>query len=278
MIGRIADLFRSKREDHAGALGVQSILHNARVEDVIEDPFPHLVIQEALDPALYERLASEFPSDDILTMGKNPGNNKKHFFGARAALTDDRISPLWRNFFEYHVSGHFYREVVRLFDRQIRRLYPDLPARLKKDLKRLRTGVRRADLSAEAFTDCQFAINSPVSENSSTVRGPHLDGPDTLYQCMLYFRDERDTAGGDLELYRFKEGADLSAVGPKAIDPALVSRVKTVAYEKNTMIVFLNSPRSLHGVSYRSVTPFTRRYVGILCDFPMKIFPRRLTN
>ena len=278
MIGNIARLLRPWPRHPATTLGVQSILHKADARNVVEDPFPHLVIREALDPALYERLASEFPADELLTMGKHPGNNKKHFFGASAALTDERISLLWRNFFKYHVSGYFYREVLKLFDRHIRRLYPDLPARLKKEPKRLRTGVRRLDLSAEAFMDCQFAINSPVLESSSTVRGPHLDGPDTLYQCMLYFRDERDSAGGDLELYRFKEGVDLSPVGPKAIDPALVSRVKTVAYEKNTLIVFLNSPRSLHGVSHRSVTPFTRRYVGILCDFPFKIFPRRLTN
>ena len=266
-----------KSQDHALALGVQSILNKARAKEIVREPFPHLVIRDALDLKLYERLAAEFPSDETMMRGKQAGNNKKHFYGACAVLTDEKISPLWRNFFKFHVSNHFYQEMLTLFGRQIRELHPELETRLKKKMKNLRTGVRRADLSAEAFMDCQFAINSAVLENSSTVRGPHLDGPDTLYQCMLYFRDERDRAGGDLEFYRFKEGIDLSTISPKAIDPSLVSKMVTIPYEKNTLIVFLNSQRSLHGVSHRAVTPFTRRYVGILCDLPMKIFPRRIS-
>lgn len=242
------NIFRTKHP--AAALGVQSLLKKARSADVVTDPFPHLVIRQALDTSLYERLAAEFPSDEIMMKGKTPGNNKKHFYGACSVLTDERISPAWRNFFKYHVSNHFYQEILRLFNRPVRERFPELERRLGKKLKRLRTGIRRMDESvAEALLDCQFGINSPVLDQSSTVRGPHIDGPDTLYQCMLYFREEHDNAGGDLELYRFKDGIDLSTITPKAIDSSLVSKAATVPYEKNTLIVFLNSPRSLHGVS-----------------------------
>ena len=262
----------------AASLGVQSVLHKARQADIVRDPFPHIVIPNALDPALYSRLEAEFPSDEAMLQGRPAGNNVKHFYGSCEVLKDERISPLWRNFFQYHTSARFYREMLGLFGADIRTLHPKLEKRMNKKLKDLKVGVRRMDPSAEAIMECQFGINSPVLENPSSVRGPHIDGPDTLYQCMLYFRREDDRADGNLELYRFNEGADLSAATPKAIDPDLVSRAATVPYEKNMLIVFLNSPRSLHGVSPRGVTALTRRYVGILCDLPLKIFPRQLSR
>lgn len=254
------------------APAVQSVLHKARKADIVKDPFPHLVIPNALDPDLYARLEAEFPANGVIQKdGKEAGDNKKHFYGAAKALSDGRVSALWKDFFNFHLSERFYREVLSLFDEEIQALYPDLESRLKKPLKELKTGIRRLNSSAEALLDCQFAINTPVSEPSS-VRGPHLDGPQTLYQCLLYFRNDREAAGGDLELYRFKEGVDLSTITPKAVDPSLVSKAAAVPYEKNTLIAFLNSPRSLHGVSPRAATPLTRRYFNALCDLKTDVY------
>ena len=252
---------------------IPSVLGKARAADIVREPFPHLVIHEALDSDFYEKLAAEFPRDEIVMReGKKDRGNQKHFYGAAKALADERVSVLWKDFFRHHLSDGFYGEMLELFDREIRWLYPDLEDRLNKELKDLKTGLRRSDMSAEAMLDCQFAINTPVLEPSS-VRGPHLDGAQTFYQCLLYFRDDRDDAGGDLELYRFKEGVDLSAVTPKAIEKNLVSKAVTVPYRKNTLIAFLNSPRSLHGVSPRAATPFTRRYFNALCDLTTDLYP-----
>ena len=251
---------------------IPSVLGKARSSDIVREPFPHLVIHEALDSDFYERLAAEFPRDEVvLREGKKDRGNQKHFYGAAKALADARVSELWKDFFRYHLSDVFYGEMLEIFGREIRLLYPDLEHRLNKRLQDLRTGIRRSDLSAEAMLDCQFAINTPVLEPSS-VRGPHLDGAQTLYQCLLYFREDRDDAGGDLELYRFKEGADLSTVTPKAIDKSLVQKAAAVPYRKNTLIAFLNSPRSLHGVSPRAATPFTRRYFNALCDLKTDLY------
>ncbi len=252
--------------------GTQSFFHKARSADIAKEPFPHLVIRNALDPALYERLAAEFPPDEVIMKGKPAGNNNKHFYGAAKVLRDERVSPLWKDFFKAHLTRGFYQEAVALFADEILALYPDLETRLKKNIKDLRTGIRHFDSLAEAALDCQFAINSPVLERSSAVRGPHLDGADTLYQGLLYFRDERDDAGGDLEFYRFKEGVDLSGVNPRSIDGGFVSKAATVRYEKNTLVAFLNSKESLHGVSPRAVTSHTRRYFNVLCDLPIPLY------
>jgi len=249
----------------------QSLLKKARASEIVREPFPHLVIRDALDPALYDRLEREFPADETVMGGKPAGSNKKYFYGASKVLADERISPLWKGFFRTHLSGEFYRQAIELFRKEIFALYPDIESKLGKRLEELATGVRRLDVSAEAWMDCQFAINSPVAERSS-VRGPHLDGADTLFQCLLYFRDPRDQAGGDLELFRFKKGVPTTALEAKSIDPRYVEKAASVPYEKNTLIVFLNSPFSLHGVSPRDVTTHTRRYADVLCDLPIRLF------
>lgn len=253
----------------------QSVLSKARSADVVMEPFPHVVIRNALDPALYEKLAAEFPADEVVMNGKLLKSNAKYFYGAAKALADDRISPLWKDFFRTHASDDFYREAVALFGSAIKALYPDLEIRLKKKTADLRTGIRRRDASAEAAMDCQFAINSPVTERVSSVRGPHVDGAKTLFQGLLYFKDTGDEAGGNLELYRFREGVDPSSLELSAVDPALVEKAASVVYEKNTLIFFLNSIRSLHGVSPRAVTPRTRRYFNVLCDLPVELFQSR---
>ena len=54
--------------------------------------------------------------------------------------------------------------------------------------------------------DCQFSINSAVTEVSS-VRGPHLDSPNKLFAGLFYMRQQGDTStGGELDFYRLKNG------------------------------------------------------------------------
>ena len=40
------------------------------------------------------------------------------------------------------------------------------------------------DVSADVALDCRFVINNPVRE-ASFMRGPHLDGPYTLFVALL---------------------------------------------------------------------------------------------
>ena len=94
-------------------------------------------------------------------------------------------------------------------------------------------------------------------------------------------RDDADRAtGGDLEI--------LQCSSPKATFPDQPTirvdelpmelgsdRVKThsiARYEANTLVVFLNSARSIHAVSPRSPTSVPRRHINFSCDLPFDLF------
>ena len=249
------------------------LLARARSMTLETDPFPHLLIDDALDAESYSMLASQFPSVDVVNRrGRRVRNNHLYLLSAADVATHPAISPAWKAFFRYPVSVDFWRDVLPLIKSQLLTINPGLESLASRSLEDFRVGERRKD---EAFTgeislDCQFGVNSPVTR-ASTVRSPHLDRPTKLFNALLYCRaPEDDTPGGGLILYRttgplaYSEG---SSIMPTRVVPA-----KRIAYRANRLVLFLNSPWSVHGVEPRPVTPHVRRYINFLCEFRQPLF------
>jgi len=215
------------------------------------DPFPHLVVPDALPTDLYEELERSYPA---LADVAGPGplaNNRLYKLAAAEVVASPRIAPLWREFFAYHTSAEFFRRIHALWDDVMAALHPGI-----------RDAFGKAP-EADVALDCQFGMNSPVTTPSS-VRGPHLDNPAKLFAALLYFRQADDSStGGELELYRVKPGQRPVARGSR-VKPETVEVAERVAYAPNTLVMWLNSPLAIHGVSPRSVTPVPRRYINFL--------------
>ena len=47
---------------------------------------------------------------------------------------------------------------------------------------------------------------------------------------------------------------------------------RTIRYAQNTVVFFLDSPYSIHGVSLREATQYTCLHVNFLGEFPFPIF------
>ncbi len=251
---------------------MKSILHRASRADVVHDPFPHLVLEEALEPELYEQLAREFPAAEIVLDGRRPESNRYYRYAAHDVLGDSRISPRWREFMTCHTSRSFYAEVIALFGDSIRQLHPTLEPRLGKKLEELDTGVRFADGARDISLECQFTYNAPVTETSRSI-GPHIDRPVSLFAALLYFRlDEDDSTGGELELYRLKGSRPVFARDSQRVPDHLVETRATVPYGKNNLIFFLQSRDSLHGVTPRSATALPRIYINSVGELPFEAF------
>jgi len=245
-----------------------NVLGRASRADVITDPFPHLVIRNALREDVYERLASEFPNISVIAGDATPEDNKYYFLGAAEARVRREVSPLWKEFMAYHTSAAFFAEVIALFGNHIRTMHPHLELAFGKRLEEFTACARDTDAerTVDAQMECQL-VSCTTALRRATPKGPHVDREVALYAGLLYFRvDGDDSTGGDLEIQRFK-GVPRFEAGTNEIPNDRVETVDTVRYEKNTLVFFIHSAHSLHAVSARSVTPYPRRHVNFVTEF-----------
>lgn len=246
-----------------------TVLAKADPGAVASDPFPHLVIREALDPELYEELAACRPGyADVAGPPPHPSNRR---IPCSAWLFQQlpHLPEPWARFTARHTRPDILARVSKLFrdhwPAQLPRTFPSDPARY---------GLfgRDGHDAHDLLVDARLEVNSPVLEEPSTHRGPHLDTPNRLFSMLFYLRDPADdSVGGDLVLYRWT-GPRPAETDVFALDDALVEPMKTVPYAPNTLVVFPNSPDALHGVSPRHPTPHERAYVFITAEVEKDLF------
>src|SRR5262249_50282038 len=98
----------------------------AGIGRVAAQPYPHVMLPEALAPALYAELEQSFPSlETILAGRKADAENAAVRLSAADVLANDKISSLWRDFFAFHGSADFWTAIVRVFGEEMRRAYPE---------------------------------------------------------------------------------------------------------------------------------------------------------
>ena len=214
----------------------------AKVGEVIRDPFPYVVIKDALQN--YRELAESRPK---IT---GTGENKRIDMPSLEVLAS--TNKPWVEFVGYHTSVLFLDEIRALFGFS----FP------------YSAGPRGR--SYELGMECQPGINTPLTK-PARVRGPHLDNPRELYGGMLYMRlAEDDSTGGDLQIYRW--------IKPKRFYGKLecfdedVEVVAQVPYEANVFVLFMNSIDAVHGVSVRSPSQHPRLLVNVAADFKRPLF------
>ncbi len=246
---------------------MKSVLHRATRADIVREPFPHVVIDAALEPEVYAELVRTLPSVEVLLAGRPLENNINYHTPATALLTRAEFAPVWRELAAVHTSPAFFAEVMSLFGDVIRELHPHVALDGS-------TGVRdrtSTEPPPPFALDCQIAWTSPVTVPSTSNRC-HVDREVALYAGLLYMRPPHDRVpGGDLALYRFR-GAERAYDDLRFVDERLVEPVKVVPYAANRLVFFIHSPVALHGVTPRQPTPLPRLHVNFLAEQPAKVF------
>lgn len=239
---------------------VQSVLAKAKGKPLTAEPFPHIVIPDALEASYYEKLVAEFPSIQTINV-KNKAlvNNTDCFMGAADVFRSDGVSSAWKEFFRYHTSPAFLKEALALTGDAATKLHPHLKPVLA-DVSDEQVIVADSGDKGAFHMQCQFGINSPVVSESS-VRTAHIDKPMKIYNALLYCRaDDDDSEGGDLILYKFSKQPGFT--GNRTAMPGRITEVASVPYRKNMLVLFLNSVGSVHGVRPRKPTRHVRRYIN----------------
>src|SRR5262249_17573323 len=229
-----------------------SLLAELGPESVVTDPFPHVVVRGALDDAHADRLLAAYPPIATITRATASEGNERFDYSAADSLRDPELADEWRSFVRGHTSTAFAHRLFEIFAEHL----PDAVRATPHRSGWPRAGIRGVDGKdvTDVLLDAQISVNTPV-RTLSTVKGPHVDRPVALFAGLYYLRSPDDTStGGDLEIYRAVGPDTFTSFDGQHVPDDAVEVVETVEYAHNTLVVFLNSLRSLHGVTPRSVT------------------------
>ena len=173
--------------------------------EVVEDPYAHLVVDQALPAEIAGTILDEMPPIEVLSQGLPLGSNRRFYLPTEKALADPRISNEWKA-----AIGAVNDAPQGLLDwvtgnlgSHILAAYPDFEARFGpldglKAVPRAQPNRRRNEVGFDA----QIVVNSPALSEGTSVRGPHLDRPDKLISALLYLRSEDDNStGADLQMF-----------------------------------------------------------------------------
>ncbi len=253
-----------------------SVLRKARAADVVVDPFPHLVIHDALPQPLCDALIDAYPPLETLGIDGRD-NNSRWSVTAWEAQQREGIARVWKEFVAYHASPAFFDELVTLFGEHVVRQYPHVFPDLAT-LRAQRLGIRDRDTMTDhdLLLDAQISGNTPVRDASS-VKTIHIDSEHKLFTGLLYLRTPNDdSTGGNLNIMRFR--GDLTrAERARRFDGMFVADAKTqyvstVPYQRNTLLMFVNGVDALHGVTVRQPTQHLRLFLNLVCESRVQLF------
>jgi hypothetical protein len=259
--------------DHCVTTTGRTLLSGVSSAQLQREPFPHIVVRDALDGALCDALVAQYPPLSRITGRTRWASNQRFSYSASHSLNDAELPDVWRDLVRQHTSQTFLDQVLALLAPAVQTHYPDFEARFG-EIQDLRAGVRRIDdfTTADVLLDAQICVNTPVMGRASSVRKGHVDRLDKLFAGLFYLRDPEDTsAGGDLELYRFRPGGE-RRFNDKYIDDRWIETAATVAYERNVFVLFLNGPWALHGVTPRSPSQTPRLFLNLVGEIPGRLF------
>tara|TARA_X000000950_G_scaffold243081_1_gene297898 strand:- start:794 stop:1555 length:762 start_codon:yes stop_codon:yes gene_type:complete len=243
-----------------------SVLQNKSKMTFNFDTFPYLIIDDALPINLYDKLKSKFPSNNKIIGQNEYKENYAYRYNASMSLNDPEISIEWKEFIKYHTSFNFINDFYDVFGESIKKIYKVEKEKLFNENS---IGVRFQKQS-HFNLDCQFVINTPTSGETSVIE-PHLDNPIEFYAALLYMKDDDDESeGGNLTTYAFKDKP--SFYGKSRVREDKINLLEEIEYKKNRLVMFLNSPYSLHGVTKRSKTNSYRKYINIIGEFNFELF------
>jgi len=257
-----------------------NILQNFNKNNYFTHPYPHFFINKCFPDKIYNQLSNDYKLI-INYLSKNYDfktlNNTRLQINSENFLKEDFFKKtIWYEFIKYHTSKEFLQDLVLIFEKDLENYYPEIYKAFnnfyneKNYLK-----IRNNDNKSHRFViDCQPGINTPVIEKSN-VRGPHVDNPVEIFGGLFYLRDENDNSkGGDLDIYDAENNKIYFEGKAEVKNISKLKKVKMYKYDKNQCIFFLNSLKTIHGVTERSETKFTRNLTNFVIEtyFYNKLF------
>lgn len=237
---------------------------------VVREPFPHIVVEQALPEQLCAELARAFPPLAYFGGEQHPDAKKTLRHAAHLTGLPARLAGL----ISAHVHPQTLSSLVRCFADDIRREHPQLE-RTYGSLETLRVGQRHVD-SHDTHTvllDATLSVLAPTRSGFVAERGPHVKGPNKLLEGQFFLRHpDDDAAGGEFEIYELLPG-HRPTFGPRHQTAQSGLRLaRSVPYRAGTLVVWLNTSRSITRIAPRGPSRWPVQFVGLPVQFPAPLF------
>lgn len=220
---------------------------------VITQPFPHLVIEDIFPEEFYQKIQANWPeihhfledgSNFILpvTKGCNEECNLEY-----------KNKMFWRLFGEVIVNRYIKPRIIEKFAP-----YFHLKLAMKnfdpKNLNRI-----------ENFFECR--LDCLKMQKYFYAIGPHIDQLNVYAPILIYLPETNDQPDFGTSFYYGPDNPNPNEIYYKA--PYSLKFAKKTVYKRNTLVTFLQSPRSWHSVEPIKNTNYLRRvYVSVIFHSP----------
>ena len=237
-----------------------------RPEEVVVEPFPHIVKEGVLEPELYRALKEEFPLDEVFDRNETTGGRAGRALYRGDSSFEEHLSrsPAWMELHQYLNSQRFIELVVRLFGEHMQRFecYTDPEkarfvdhvegreelasrSRVRQKVENTLLRFARPKRTDELFVRMDLAQGAP-----GYGKPVHCDRPNRLVSMLIYFcdADEIGLEGGDLIVNEPLEKKPYQQY-PRHPRPEDVGELTRLRARDNLGLIFLCTNNSYHSVS-----------------------------
>lgn len=213
---------------------IQHLVRRIDATPVVEEPFPHMIVDELLPEAAYRDLLAAWPPDTVFKVNHSMQRHDMHLRGDLAAMPE-AVRPTWLRVLTWTLAAN--RRVARKFAPH---------ARLKYEPFQGKAWEAAIDKVPHIAGEAQLAYYT-----GATGLAPHIDHPKLVTNAFLYC-SERAEAEPELGTVLYGSRGFSIPDNRVRLPPDLVAhlliRDKSVAYAPNVCLAYLNTPRSFHGV------------------------------
>src|SRR5262245_55407523 len=204
-------------------------LRSAKVE---ADPFPHYFIEHVFPEDYYRELLRNLPASDVyenlyevtdLKLDHFRHRNQRDMDAGWTERLPAELQPFWTSFNDWFLGPDFADAVLRSFNSQ-RASWP------------------------EVSVESQF-----IRHRAGYFLGPHSDLYTKLVVLLIYLAPDNSAEHLGTSLYRPKDPS-FSCPDSKHYPFEDFIRVKTAPYKPNSMLAFMRSDISFHGLEPLSET------------------------
>jgi hypothetical protein len=213
---------------------MNSILDNFKLENFYLEPFPHIHIENALPDQGHQAIINELPKK--LDISKFNQNSSAVYLETDYIKKDLQAHATY-DFMQTHSTEDFKHQLLNIFDGHIKKQLPLFSSENAQ------------------IADATLVVNPWIKgESPKAIRGPHIDDFNDVSVFLYYLKSEVDEyIGGDLELYRYKNGFHgfkrNSYKDYRELPSSHIEKVKTIPFSSNTFVAILDGLQGIHGVS-----------------------------